>query len=191
MPRSRHAARHVLKAGPDCRPTLAHGIYLTFVSCHLAFSSRAVVHSWPSRIVPAGQGTAVETGEDFIQGVIKFNGDGTLTLTEKGIYRNHGGSFPGSVPITTYADICSGKYQVNADLSFTYEVDCTTTFITGFFTGQTVSVSGLKYEGQLNRWLDSYIATEVSNAVQTQHFSDGHTNQRVCGGHSTALRIPW
>lgn len=58
------------------------------------------------------------SGEDFIQGVIKFNGDDTLTLTEQGIFQNHGGSSQGSFPITTYADICSGKYQVQSGSQF-------------------------------------------------------------------------
>lgn len=130
------------------------------------------------------------SGEDFIQGVMKFNGDGTMSLAEKGIYQNHGTSFPASFPITTYADVCSGKYQVNADLSFSYELDCTTTFITGFFTGQTVSVSGIKVEGQLDRWRESFIASGVSDTVQIQHFSDGHTNPRICASQASAIKIP-
>ena len=68
-----------------------------------------------------------------------------LSESSKLLAMNCGAPRTGYFPITTYADVCSGEYQVKPDLSFTYEVDCTTTFITGFFTGQTLSVAGLKY----------------------------------------------
>jgi hypothetical protein len=134
------------------------------------------------------------TGEDFITGVLEFNGDGTLTALENGIFQNHGPSGPGAFPITTYEDECSGNYQVNPDLSFTYEVGCTVHFKTGFLAGGKVRIDGIQYAGQVDVSRQTIVAASVGGAMQTQYFTtvDGFefTNRRVCGSHSSGVRIP-
>jgi len=133
-----------------------------------------------------------QSGEDYIDGIIKFHGNGTVTVTENGIYQNQGGSFPGSFPITTYQDICDGTYEVKRDLSFSYELACTVNFLTGFnvLVLKTLSIAGIKTQGQFDRSGESFIGSNVSGVVQTMNFSDGSTNFRVCGFHINGIKMP-
>ena len=133
-----------------------------------------------------------QTGEDYIDGIIKFHGNGTVTLTETGIFQNHGFSNPGFFPIATYQDICDGTYQVKGDLSFSYELACTVNFLTGFnvLVPKTLSIAGIKTQGQLDRSGESFIGSNVSGVVQTMNFSDGSTNFRVCGFHINGVKMP-
>ena len=121
--------------------------------------------------------------------MVKFDGDGTMTLTEKGVFQNHGGSNPGFFPIATYFDICAGTYQVESDLSFSYELSCTVKLLTGFNAGSTISIDGLRLTGQIDRDRDTYIASNVTGAVQTMTFSTGFVNQRICGGETTGVKL--
>ena len=113
-------------------------------------------------------------------------------LTENGIYQNQGTSDVGFFPITTYQDICQGTYQVKQDLSFSYELACTVNFLTGFnvIVPTTLSLAGLKTQGQLDRSGESFIGSNVAGAVQTMNFSDGSTNFRVCGFHINGIKMP-
>jgi hypothetical protein len=130
-----------------------------------------------------------QSGGDYIDGIVKFDGNGNVTLTEKGVYQNHGGSSPGGFPIATYQDICAGTYHVNRDLSMSYTLACTVNLLTGFNAGKSISLTGLSFEGQLDRWGETFIVSSVAGAVQTMNFSDGFVNQRVCGANTIAIKI--
>jgi hypothetical protein len=131
-----------------------------------------------------------QSGEDFIQGVAQFNGDGTFTAVDKGVYQAHGQSFPGYFPISTYTDYCRGVYKVNADLSYATEVSCVTVLHTGFFAGATITASGIRGQGQLSAIADSFVAGNVAGTVNTQYFSTGLVQQRICGVQSSGIKIP-
>lgn len=130
-----------------------------------------------------------QSGEDFIQGVAQFNGDGTFTVVDKGVYQAHGQSFPGYFPISTYTDYCRGVYKVNADLSYTTEVGCVTVLHTGFYAGATITSTGIRATGQLDGNLNSLVAANIAGTVNTQYFSTGLVQERICAGQSSGTRI--
>jgi hypothetical protein len=129
------------------------------------------------------------SAEDRGKGTIRFNGDGTFTSTEQGIYQGQGPSQPGWFPVVSYDSVCGGTYQVNHDLSFSLDADCTISPTSGPSAGSTLRVEGITYEGQLDIPRQNFIAASVGATVQPVLHSSGTTNQRICAAHMAGIKI--
>lgn len=143
------------------------------------------------------EGGVSSSGEDFIVGVIEYDGEGNLRSTEKGLFQSQGTffgdpSFP-SFTIATYTDDCAGTYRVNPDRSFTSDLGCFTDIITGFAPGARIRLDGLRNEGQITGLGEAFIAWIVDGIVQTQYFTlpDGTQFQqyRVCAQTMQGIRV--
>jgi hypothetical protein len=127
------------------------------------------------------------TGEAFpawlyLTGVANYDGRGNFTLKDHGLFIAGPGPFPpGSRPVSTFEDNCSGTYSANRNGRFTQEGSCTAT--DGSYT-----LTGLKFEGQIGPEGSVLTLSSAEPAVQTL-VGNGFITKRICGSHVTSVRI--
>jgi hypothetical protein len=138
---------------------------------------------------------------------------GNVRAVDRGVWQAHGNNFafydpprpgPGEPPpegavliapflATTYKDDCRGRYKVNADRTFSYDIDCTTDIETAWAPGARIQIDNLHYHGQIEGGGEGFIAANVSGKVQTQVITlpDGwqYNQYRICGSHSNGVRV--
>ena len=121
----------------------------------------------------------------YLTGVANYDGIGNVTVKDHGIFIGGPGPSPfsqGNQPVSTFADDCSGTYEVNRrDRSFIQKVSCTAT--DGSYT-----LTGIKFEGQIGQEGSVLTMSSAEPVVQTL-VGNGFANKRICGAHVTSVRM--
>jgi hypothetical protein len=119
----------------------------------------------------------------YLTGVLTFDGVGNVRGHDHGIsISGTGPSSPNSSPVGTFADNCSGTYEVRRDGSFIIHTSCAGT--DGSYT-----LTGLQFKGQISPDGSVWSDMAAEPVVQTLTLNDGFTIKRICGSHATAERI--
>ena len=113
-----------------------------------------------------------------IQGTITYDGAGAGNFVGKGLAVNASGETPSD-------QTCSVSYTVNADGSFTQQLNCTLTFTA---TAATASLNGIQQQGRLS--LDGTVVlftdTETNLEILTPISPPGTGTQRRCNSSGVA-----
>ena len=118
----------------------------------------------------------------YLTGVATYDGRGNFTLKDHGVFIGGPGPFPpGSRPVSTFEDSCSGTYSANRNGRFIQEGSCTAT--DGSYT-----LTGLKFEGQVGPEGSVLTLSSAEPVVQTLA-GNGFITKRICGAHVTSVRI--
>lgn len=125
----------------------------------------------------------------YLTGVATYDGAGNVTVKDHGIFIGGAGPSPfsqGNQPVSTFADNCSGTYEVNPrDRSFTQKSSCTAT------DGSSYKLTGIKFEGQMSPDSSVLILSSAEPDVQTLNVpaANGVAAKRICGAHVTSVRM--
>lgn len=165
-----------------------HGEY-AFTQIHFCVQTNVPGEVFgPSFAVPS-HGATTRTLSN--EGVLTFNGDGTGTFAGKTLSINQTG--PGAIPVSEADFICPLTYTVNPDGSFTTQLGCSGTILSGAGAGSTYTISGMGLTGQLGRGGQIFIANDTNPNVETFTFTPpGGTTlffERICGRSQTAIRM--
>jgi hypothetical protein len=139
--------------------------------------------------VPAGGATTRTLSNE---GVLTFNGDGTGTFAGKSLSMNHNVTGPGAIPVSEADFTCSLTYTVNLDGSFTTQVECSGTILSGGGAGLTFTTSGTELNGQLGQGRKIFIANDTNPNVETFTLTPPAGDlvfKRICGRSQTAIRM--
>jgi hypothetical protein len=121
----------------------------------------------------------------YLTGVATYDGIGTVTVKDHGIFIGGPGPSPfsqGNQPVSTFADNCSGTYEVNPqDRSFIQKMSCTAT--DGSYT-----LTGIKFKGQIDPEGSVLTMSSAEPVIQTA-VGNGFANKRICGAHVTSVRM--
>lgn len=118
----------------------------------------------------------------YLTGVANYDGRGNFTIKDHGLFISGPGPFPpGSRPVGTFEDTCSGTYTVNRNGRFIQEGSCTAT--DGSYT-----LTGLKFEGQIGPEGSVLTLSSAEPVVQTLA-GNGFITKRICGAHVTSVRM--
>lgn len=128
-----------------------------------------------------------------VHGVRTFNGDGTGTLEARVIAISHPFALPPSPParpaplfvrgaVSSMEISASFTYSVSHDLTFEMATPLVTgNVLTGPRAGQTMEITGLPlFHGFISEDLDSLTLAHEEPAVETQTFSNGDFDYRMC-----------
>jgi hypothetical protein len=134
----------------------------------------------PPQLLTTGNGF---TALLYLTGVANYDGAGTVAVKDHGLFISQLTPYPsGSSPVSTFADDCSGTYEVNPrDRSFIQKVSCTAT--DGSYT-----LTGIKFEGQIDPEGSVLTMSSAEPVVQTL-VGNGFSNKRICGAHVTSVRM--
>lgn len=133
----------------------------------------------------------------YFNAVVTYDGNGNATTTstaQDGIsFLTH---FFGALsqPVLTFIEFCNFTYTVNpADRTYTRNGSCTGATTGGPGVGDTYTLTGLMWKGQIGEGgaiLREQMVVPVEQALTV--FSGGSpifTTKRLCGGGNTQLRI--
>jgi hypothetical protein len=85
---------------------------------------------------------------------------------------------------------CTVTYTVNADGTFTQQLNCNLTFTNGPNAGNTATLTGIIHQGQLSLDGTVNLVSDVDDNVETFTITSGpqsgFTNQRICNGSGVA-----
>jgi len=164
----------------DVNPnTLLKGKYRFSQNNTCVMVSDSVGFTQPPDLLTTGDGFPAWL---YLTGVANYDGRGNFTLTDHGLFIAGPGPFPpGSRPVSTFEDNCSGTYAVNRNGRFIQEGSCTAT--DGSYT-----LTGLKFEGQIGSESSVLTLSSVEPVVQTL-VGNGFITKRICGTQVTSVRI--
>lgn len=95
-----------------------------------------------------------------------------------------------SVSANTVDQTCTVTYTVNADGTFTQQLNCNLTFTNGPNIGNTATLTGITQQGQLSLDGTVNLVSDVADNVETFTITSGpqsgFTNQRICNSSGTA-----
>ena len=121
----------------------------------------------------------------YLSGVATYDGTGNVTVKDHGIFIGGAGPSPfsqGNQPVSTFADNCSGTYEVDPrDRSFIQKVSCTA-------TNGSYKLTGIKFEGQISPDSSVLTLSSAEPVIQTL-VGNGFANKRICGAHVTSVRM--
>ena len=159
------------------------GTYRHMASSNGASAGAAGFTPFPS-LQALGDGA---TGHVYFTGIIIYDGKGKATETLHGISLVDGPYAAGTFPVLTFEETCDWTYTVNHDKSFSREGSCKGKTTGGQFAGDTYTLSGLKYEGQIAVGGALLITYQVEPVVT--ELSNGFSIKQLGGIQGTEVRI--
>ncbi len=131
------------------------------------------------------------TRETAIQGTRTYNGDGTGTVLNfpLSVFDNEA---TGETAASRSQTNCNLTYVVNPDLSFTENLACTGTILSGPLATDTFTITGVVIQGQISRKHkgDILIFSDSDDNVETLTLEPGtRVRLRICGRSGTGVRL--
>lgn len=150
------------------------------------FQNQAGLTAAPG-LVALGQGN---TRTITVDGVIRFNGDGTAFLQARAltIFHNPGASAPGGQPVSESEFSGNVAYTVNPDGTFTAELAVSGEVLSGQAAGQPLEISNIMRQGRIGQGARSVLLSNTFANVE--NVETGSTSfKRICGRSGAALKI--
>jgi hypothetical protein len=98
--------------------------------------------------------------------------------------------FPGQTAASRSQTTCNIGYAVNPDLSFTENLSCTGSILSGPSAGNTFTITGVQLQGQISPKGKILIFSDTNDNVETLTLEPGtRVRLRICGRSGTGVKL--
>ncbi|MEE8607625.1 MAG: hypothetical protein V3S55_08475 [Nitrospiraceae bacterium] len=129
------------------------------------------------------------TRETAIHGTRTYNGDGTGTVLNfpLNVFDNEA---TGETAASRSQTNCTLTYVVNPDLSFTENLTCAGTILSGPSATDTFTITGVVIQGQMSPNRHILLYSDTDDNVETLTLEPGtRVRLRICGRSGTGVRL--
>lgn len=139
-------------------------------------------------LTPGPGQTGANTRTISVDGVIRFNGDGTGTAQARALTVIHNFTFPSAQPVGESEFTVDVSYTVNPDGTFTAELTVSGDILSGISAGLPLEISDIMRQGRIGQGGQTLI---ISNTfANVEDVLVGTTSfKRICGRSGAAVRI--
>jgi hypothetical protein len=151
-----------------------------------AFAYSRVCSQSPNGFSPQGVAVAPATElTSAIEMVQTYNGDGTSSAMGHALNIINNATNQNELDFT-----CTGTYQVNADGSFSEDLNCSGTVVAGPIAGQTFTQPGIRRTGHIGIFAQTLVISNTRSNLESITFSGTPIPlARICGRSGTAVRV--
>lgn len=152
----------------------------------VCFQNQAGVGPAPG-LVALGPGNTRTTNLD---GVIRFNGDGTAFLQARSltIFHNPAASLAGGQPVSESEFSANVLYTVKPDGTFTAELAVSGEVLSGISAGQSLDISNIMRQGRIGQGGQTLLISNTFANVENVEIG-GTSLKRICGRSGAAVKI--